>query len=336
MLWRGAGLIDWPVKVCTLVLIGIIVISVLVFHLGMKNDTLVDAFYRTVSLMATGADMGGGDVEPGGWQKLYISFLRLVGTALLAAFTAIFTNYLVRANLGGALEVRRIPDSGHIVVCGLGNVSYRVVEELLAQDEQVAAIERSAANPLIATARRQKVPVIIGDATVEEVLRQTNTAQARAVVVATDNELTNLEIALQVVQLNPKQRVVVRIIDPVLARTLREAANVRHAISIPELAAPAFTAALFGDQVRSLVMAKGRLLAAYDIIVEPGETELLSRTLLEIGREFKCVAIQWLRSGQAISLDPAGRPSPGDRLTVVIALADLQRLPFNAAPAGPH
>ena len=53
--------------------------------------------------MATGADMHGENFEAGAWQKLFISSLRLVGTVLTAAFTAIFTNYLIRANLGGAL-----------------------------------------------------------------------------------------------------------------------------------------------------------------------------------------------------------------------------------------
>src|SRR5205807_336308 len=99
-----------------------------------------DAFYRTISLMTTGADMGGGAMERGGWQKVFVSGLRLVGTALTAAFTAILTNYLVRAHLGGALEVRRIPDGGHLVVCGLGNIGYRVVEELLRAGERVVVL----------------------------------------------------------------------------------------------------------------------------------------------------------------------------------------------------
>ena len=122
--------------------------------------------------------------------------LRLMGTALIAAFTAILTNYLIRANLGGALEVRRIPDSGHIIVCGLGNVGFRVVEELIRQEERVVAIERKRDNPFISTARRLGVAVIVGDAGVAEVLRQANSGRAKAVVAATDNELANLEVAL--------------------------------------------------------------------------------------------------------------------------------------------
>src|SRR5436309_3233736 len=90
----------------------------------------------------------------------------------MAAFTALFTNYLIRARLGGALEVRRIPDSGHLIVCGLGNIGYRVIEELVRGGERVVVIESAADNRFAATVRRLGVAVIHGDATVKEALRQ--------------------------------------------------------------------------------------------------------------------------------------------------------------------
>ena len=61
--------------------------------------------------------------------KVFASLLRIIGAAMMAVFTAILTNYLIRASLGGALEVRRIPDSGHFITVGLGAIGYRVVEE---------------------------------------------------------------------------------------------------------------------------------------------------------------------------------------------------------------
>ena len=141
----------------------------------------------------------------------------------------------MRAHLGGALEARRIPDGGHVVVCGIGNVGFRVVEELLSQGEQVVAIERPAlaTSAFIATARRQGVPVVIGDATVPEVLKQARAGTARAVIAATSKELINLEIGLLAREINPKQRVVLLLVDAQLAQTVREAADVRLAVSIP-------------------------------------------------------------------------------------------------------
>src|SRR5205823_7710125 len=139
-------------------------LSVLVFHFGgVEENRPINAFYRTVSLIATGADLQGGQLPSEGWQRAFIASLRLVGMVLTAAFTAIFTNYLIRANLGGALAVRRIPDGGHVVVCGLGNIGFRTVEDLHQQREPVVVIERRADNAFIPTVRRLGVPVIVGD-----------------------------------------------------------------------------------------------------------------------------------------------------------------------------
>jgi Trk K+ transport system NAD-binding subunit len=324
---RTLAAVEWPVKVCTAVFLSVIIASVLIFRFGMTHDSFVDAFYRTISLLATGADMRGQDVEPGSWQKAFIGSLRLVGTALTAAFTAIFTNYLIRANLGGALEVRRIPESGHIIVCGLGNVGFRVVEELIRLGEPVVAIETNQANPFISTARRLGAAVIVANATVAQVLRQAHAPGARAVVAATSNDLVNVEIGLMVRELAPKQRVVLRLIDSQLAGTLRQSANVRLAVSIPDLAAPAFAAALYGDRVRGMFQIEGRMFTVYDLVVHPHETFLTEATLDEMARNFRFVPLTFMAAdGVRKSLSADARLAIGDQLTMILALDDLQHL----------
>ena len=222
-----------------------------------------------MNIVATGAELHGEDRPQ--WAKVFLSVLKLSGAALIAAFTAIFTQYLIRAKLGGALEVRRVPDSGHVVVCGLGNIGYRLVMELTAMGERVVAIDKVADNPFIATVRRKGVPTFVGDATLPEVLKQARAESAKAVIAATSSELANLEIALLVREVNPKQRVVVRLNDPQFAEAVRDAADIRHAMSIPSLAAPAFVAAIFGDRVQTLVTAAGRTLVVIDLVIEPGK-----------------------------------------------------------------
>jgi Trk K+ transport system NAD-binding subunit len=327
VVWRTLADVDVPVKVCTAILLAVIFGSALVIHLGFENETIPDALYRTISLMATGSDMHGNELPHGGWQKVFVSGMRLVGLALTAAFTAILTNYLVRAHLGGALEVRRIPDSGHIVVCGLGNVGFRVIHELLSQGEKVVVIERQRDNPFIATARRQGVPVILGDATLPEVLRQARAGTARAVVAATSKELINLEIGLLVRDLNPKQRVILRMVDPQLAQTIRQAAQIRLAVSVPALAAPAFVAALFGDRVRSVFLVAGKLLAVVDMTVQSGDSYLAGQSIRALAQDYNLLPIR-IRGPEGNQLSPQsdGQLSTGDRITGIIGLHDLQRL----------
>ncbi|MBY0230329.1 MAG: NAD-binding protein, partial [Gemmataceae bacterium] len=205
---------DLAVLVCTLVLLGTLAISTAVLSLGVeKYARPADAFLRSVSIVATGAPLREEEYENAPAIRVFVGSLRIVGAALLAAFTAIVTNYLIRARLGSVLEVRRIPEGGHVVVCGLSTVGFRVTEELLRLGERVVVIEQDGANRFVTTARRLGAAVMTGDPSILEVLKQANAGAARAIVSATDNDLTNLEVTLLVRELNAGQRVVLLLND---------------------------------------------------------------------------------------------------------------------------
>ncbi|HVR83462.1 MAG TPA: NAD-binding protein [Planctomycetota bacterium] len=52
----------------------------------------------------------------------------------------------------------------HIVLCGLGRVGYRIVEELLAAQEPVVAIEKDGDSMFVEEMQDRGVPVLIGEA----------------------------------------------------------------------------------------------------------------------------------------------------------------------------
>jgi Trk K+ transport system NAD-binding subunit len=323
--------VDWPVRVCAGIFAAVIVGSVFVFRFCMepipgRNPSFVEAFFRTIRLLATGADMDFADAPEASWQKGFIGTLRLVGTVLTAAFTAIFTNYLVRAQLRGALEVRKIPRSGHVVVAGLGNVGFRVAVELLEHGERVVAIEQRADNPFVPTARRLGAAVIIGDATVTQVLNEAHAATARSFVAATENELSNLEIGLLVRQLHPQKRVVLRLIDSKLAQLLRTAASIRLAVSIPDLAAPAFLAALYGDRVRTVFIAESHLFAVLDVVVQADDV-MLGQPVDGAAKKYRFVPLAMTSGGHVEGAALGSRLlTAGDTLTAIVAFRDLSTL----------
>jgi Trk K+ transport system NAD-binding subunit len=328
VVWRTLAEVDLAVKICGAVLACVIVISTITLDLTVAKHRhhLAHALFRTISLMATGADMHEDELVED-WQKVFASILRITGAALVAAFTAIVTNYLLRARLGGALEVRRIPDSGHIVVCGLGNLGFRIVEELVKSEERVVVIEQDRDSRFVATARRLGVPVLIGDATVNQVLRQAHVVQSRAVIVATSDDLINLEVALMVRELDPTKRVVLHLSDPNLAQTLREAANIRLALSIPTLAAPAFVAALFGDRVQSVFMIDGRLLAAFEVAIPPCDPCLTGQSVQDVATDYGLLPVAVLDAKGVLHERPmATRLDPGSRLIAISRLGDFERL----------
>jgi Trk K+ transport system NAD-binding subunit len=323
--WRTLAEVDLAVKICGAVLVAVILISTLVLHV-VVNYPLHRAFYRTISLMATAADMHVDEPEER-WFAIFASVLRLLGAALVAAFTAIVTNYLLRARLSGALEFRRIPDGGHVVVCGLGNIGFRVVEELVRCHERVVVIEQALDSRFVTTARRMGVPVLIGDATVSTVLRQAHAAEARAVIASTSDDLLNLEVALTMRELNPTQRVVLHLSDPHLAQMLRESANIRLALSIPLLAAPAFVAALFGDRVQSMLLIQGRMLGVVDLLIPPQDGTLSGQTVRGVASDYKLLPVAVLdRQGKLLPRPLDARLDGGYRLVAISALPDLQSL----------
>jgi Trk K+ transport system NAD-binding subunit len=326
--WRTLAAIDRPVAICAAVFLACVVVSTGVFALAVKKYTVPQAMLRTVSVMATASGLHEEDFDPDAHGlRVFVSILRIVGAVLTAAFTAIVTNYLIRARLAGALEAGRIPEGGHVVVCGLTPVGYRVVEELIGLGEPVVVIEIDPANRFVATVRRLKAAVIVGDATIAEVQRQARSADARAVVAATNNDMVNLEVALLARELKPKQRVVLLQGDPNLAQMLRQGSNIRFALSLPALAAPAFLAGLFGDRVMSVFFVNERLLATINLVIQEHDP-LAGQSVRAVAVDYRVAPVAVLPAGSAAPARQSmgARLGPGDRLVAIVALADLERL----------
>src|SRR5580704_1940203 len=68
--------------------------------------------------------------------------------------------------------------------------------------------------------------IVYGDARNERNLVDAGIGGAAAIVICSDDDLANMEIALDARRLNPKVRVVVRIFDQILARRLEDFAGI--------------------------------------------------------------------------------------------------------------
>ena len=157
-------------------------------------------------------------------------------------------------------------------------------------------------------------------------LGEAHAATSRAVIASTDDDLTNLAIALLVRELHAGHRVVLLLADPELARMLREAADVRLALSVPILAAPAFLASLFGDRVLSVFQFRERLFAVIDLLIQPNDP-FVNHSVRAMSVDYHLQAVALLPAeGPPPRPLLAGRLGAGDRLIAIIALTDLERL----------
>jgi Trk K+ transport system NAD-binding subunit len=237
---------------------------------GLDLD-LIDAIYFTVTIMTT---TGFGDIHlrdaPPPLQ-LYGVALMLSGTAALAILFALITDALVSARLArvvGASIPRGLHD--HVVVCGLGNIGYRMVEQLHELGVPVVAAELHEANRYLSAVRRLGVPVLVADIRLPETLRALHVADARSVVVVTSSDIVNLETALNVQAINPKVRVVQRLFDPDLAARVERAFGIHISRGPSGLAAPAFVAAAAGEHVLATIAVSAEVLAVIRLRIEPG------------------------------------------------------------------
>jgi Trk K+ transport system NAD-binding subunit len=198
--------------------------------------------------------------------------LELVGAAVIAIFFAVITDTLVGTRLRQALGGLHRDMDDHIVVVGLGNVGHRVVEQIHRMHIPVAAMELNEGQKAIAPVRRSGVPVLLGDAREVANLQKLEVGRARCIIVCTDDDISNLEIALSVRALNPELKVVLQLHDPDLAARVQRAIGVGVSRSTAGLAAPAFVSAALGHDVlatlpigdRTLVVARARIVDGSD------------------------------------------------------------------------
>ncbi|MBA2255467.1 MAG: NAD-binding protein [Chloroflexi bacterium] len=253
---------DRRLRYLTLVLLLMFGVSTVVFSV-VAGKSLIDALFISSKAFSFGgidsADAVGDAI------KLFSIFLTFLGAVTFGAMFTLLADAVLGARLARVLEpnVRRL--SGHVVVCGLGTIGYRIVEELLAQGLTVVAAEVRADGRFVEAARRLGARVVITDARDSETLRTLNIAEARCLIVATSDDAANLEISLHARTVAPKLRIVVRLFDAQLAGRLERAFGRYVSRSLSTLAAPAFAAAAVGREVlltipvgpRVLVVARG-------------------------------------------------------------------------------
>ena len=222
--------------------------------------TWLDALYFSAETITT---VGYGDVsfvaQPT-WLRLFsvaLMFAGLTTTAVLIAFIADLLLSRRFVHTAGRRRVRHLRD--HIIVVGLGSVGIRVVGELTAAGYDVAVIEEDDENPLLAVAAELDVPVIFGDATMEQTLESARIDRARAIAVLTQDDMVNIETGIVLREMygpdvlpalnRPEVPLVLRIYDRELGFEVAQRFGFENVRSTVELAAPWFIGAAMGLQV---------------------------------------------------------------------------------------
>ena len=177
----------------------------------------------------------------------------LVGAIALAEGVVKVGAQLLDGDERRALWVKLMSErmQDHVVVCGLGHVGYRVVQALVSLGRPIVAIEAKDES-FIEHVRALGIPVIQGDARRDDLLLEAGIERARAVVCATDDDLANLEVAIDSKKVNKDIRVILRMFDQGLATKVGGVLDLDETFSTSALAAPLIALQATEQGVRSV------------------------------------------------------------------------------------
>ena len=177
-------------------LIGMLAIIVIDTFLLMafKQKSLLTSASEAVAVLSTVGPAPRAEDYP--WYQVFTIAAMLAAIIFLAVFTAGMVEHLLSGRYVGLLGRRAMPRSGHVIVVGLGQVGFRLCQELKAQGLAVIALERSGDCPNLPIARAADIPVLIGDGGMRRTMQKLNVDRSLAVVAVASNELDNVAVSI--------------------------------------------------------------------------------------------------------------------------------------------
>ncbi|MGA3174749.1 MAG: potassium channel protein, partial [Syntrophorhabdales bacterium] len=202
-----------------LIIVAIICIGTVGYKLiGGEKTTLLDALYMTAITITTVGyeDFIGAGASTAGKVFTTVYLFLSVGT-IFYLFTAL-ASYMVEGEVRKvfrrrSMERRIDKMRNHYIVCGIGMVGLYIVHELYETKRPQIAIDSEPAQFDLLKTRNIDVPVLLGDATENELLEKAMVREARGLFATTNSDNDNIVIALTAKQLNPALRVVCRCND---------------------------------------------------------------------------------------------------------------------------
>jgi Trk K+ transport system NAD-binding subunit len=205
----------------------------------------------------------------------------------------------------------------HVVLVGLGHLGFRVAQNLYNLSQDVVVVEVNPDADLVASIQDLGIPVLADDGKREATLRAAGIDKARAIILCTQNDSLNLQIALKARSINDDIQVVVRIFDDDFAFALENQFDFK-AMSATGRAAPAFAAAAAGVDMTRPITVEGEELSLASMIIRKN-SPIVGSLVEEIERDYNVSVVLLRRSGET----PEYHPSPSLKIIAQDTLAIL-------------
>lgn len=259
--------------------------------------------------------------------QLFHFFMPIVGLIIFARGLADFGSLLFNRRARGREWEAAVASTmkNHTVIVGLGHLGYRIVQHLHRMSRKIVAIELNPSIDTFRAVQKLKIPVIQEDATRPSALDAANVKSAQTIVLASQNDAMNLQIALKARTLNPDIQVVIRIFDQDFAQELRTQFGF-NALSATEMAAPVFAAAAAGADVTNPISIEGQQFSLARFTISPA-SPLANKTVGFVEDNYSLNVIL-LRRDQQSEIHPKDSAPllAGDTLAVLGGPEQLRKL----------
>jgi voltage-gated potassium channel len=205
-------------------------IAIVIGTLGFKSIegwSLVDSFYVTVQTLTT---VGYGDLPPRTMAgRGFAIMVMLIGAGGVALAASTIVQSVVQSELVSTFGQRRQSKKmsklkDHYVICGSGRVGSHLVRDLQRANEDLVIIENDASRA--AEFSQKGFHVLVGDATLEETLREAGVERARGLAACLPEDADNVYVVLTARDLNAQLNIVARAAEEQAeAKLVRAGAN---------------------------------------------------------------------------------------------------------------
>jgi Trk K+ transport system NAD-binding subunit len=289
------------------------------YYLALGAGEPVSSIPEAVYLTLTLAFLQNSGTFPNSWYlQIFFFLLPLIVLSILAQGLANFTILLFNRRARGKEWEMAVASTfdDHVILVGLGHLGYRVVKKLIELDQKVVVVELDPEADLFSVIQTMGVPVITGDATRTEIMSAAGVLKAHSIILCTQNDSINLQIALKARSMNSKIEVVIRIFEDDFAEQLRQQFGFK-ALSATTMAAPIFAATAADIDISSPIAIGGQPNSLARIIVK--ERSGLIDTPINKLEDIYTISIVLLTREKASKQHPEGTISllPEDEIVIL-------------------
>ncbi|NDJ17956.1 NAD-binding protein [Myxacorys almedinensis] len=323
--WRQGTQTQRVAIVSSIVMLSLFICSSILYKLQYPQIGLQDTLNVSLVLLLGGYDNLFGQLEMPfpvpWWLHVFSILLTVSGTLFIGILYAILTERVVVARFQFTRR-QPIPKDDHVVLVGLGRVGQRIATLLHDLKQPFVGVHETTPDPALPA----HIPLVV-DA-LKSALGKVNLAAARSVLAVTDDEVVNLEVALRAQAINPTATLVIRTFKPSFQQNIAKLLPTARVLGAYALAAEAFAAAAFGENILSVFRLNNQTLLVTEYRVEPTDT-LVGLLLAEVAYGYGIVPILHQRAAdQPARLMPSDdiRLHVGDRMVVIAPIEGLKRI----------